>query len=197
MLNIKLIKFSVHYICPIFFLFTIGCGTFRGPGKFIGPNFKKTHSPPPIDEKHFASDKISKKDTNNKNDIISESSFRWPVDKFSKSRGFMPFKKRPHYGIDLAGPRNSKIKSIQNGRVFYAGNQFRGYGNVVMIAHGKVWASLYSHLEKIKVTENQLVKKGQTIGLMGETGRTTGVHLHFELRKNKKPIDPEKIITKQ
>ncbi len=116
--------------------------------------------------------------------------FDWPVDRAKLSRGFMPKKRRPHMGIDLAAPRKTPVFSSHQGMVIYAGRDFRGFGNMILIESGYGWATLYAHLDKILVTEGQKVGRGESIALMGSTGRSTGPHLHFEIRKNKGPVDP-------
>jgi murein DD-endopeptidase MepM/ murein hydrolase activator NlpD len=116
--------------------------------------------------------------------------FDWPVDDAVMSRGYLPNRKRPHLGIDLAASKNTKIFAAHDGVVIYTGKAFRGYGNLVMIEGAKGWATLYAHFNTVKVKQGQKVSQGQVIGLMGRTGRATGVHLHFEIRKGRGPVDP-------
>lgn len=116
--------------------------------------------------------------------------FDWPVDDARMTRGFLPQKRRPHLGIDLAAKRGTPILAAQGGMVIYTGREFRGYGKMVLIESGKGWATLYAHMDKIVVQEGQKITQGQIIGAMGRTGRATGVHLHFEIRKDRGPIDP-------
>jgi murein DD-endopeptidase MepM/ murein hydrolase activator NlpD len=116
--------------------------------------------------------------------------FDWPVDRARLSRGFSTKGRRPHMGIDLAAPRKTPVYAAHQGMVIYAGRDFRGFGNMILIESGLGWATLYAHLEKILVSESQKVKMGEPIGLMGSTGHSTGPHLHFEIRKNKGPVDP-------
>jgi murein DD-endopeptidase MepM/ murein hydrolase activator NlpD len=116
--------------------------------------------------------------------------FDWPVDSARMTRGFLPNKRRPHLGIDLAAPKGTPILAAQGGTIIYAGREFKGYGKMVLIESGDGWATLYAHFDKILVSEGQKVRKGEVIGAMGRTGRATGVHLHFEIRKNRGPIDP-------
>lgn len=116
--------------------------------------------------------------------------FDWPVDRARMTRGFLPNKRRPHLGIDLAAPKGTPILAAQGGTVIYAGREFRGYGKMVLVESGDGWATLYAHFDKILVAEGQKVRQGEVIGAMGRTGRATGVHLHFEIRKNRGPIDP-------
>jgi murein DD-endopeptidase MepM/ murein hydrolase activator NlpD len=116
--------------------------------------------------------------------------FDWPVDSARMTRGFLPNKRRPHLGIDLAAPKGTPILASQGGTIIYAGREFKGYGKMVLIESGDGWATLYAHFDKILVSEGQKVRKGEVIGAMGRTGRATGVHLHFEIRRNRGPIDP-------
>ncbi|MCE3011147.1 MAG: M23 family metallopeptidase [Proteobacteria bacterium] len=120
----------------------------------------------------------------------SQNYFDWPVDQARLTRGFLPEKRRPHLGIDLAGPKGTPVLAAHDGVVIYAGRDFRGFGNMVLIEGSRGWASLYAHFHKIEVKEGQRVKQGQRIGQMGRTGRATGVHLHFEVRKTRGPVDP-------
>lgn len=114
----------------------------------------------------------------------------WPVDKIQVTQAFKPKKRRPHHGVDLDGVRNDPIYSAHEGFVIYAGSGFKGYGKMIIVQYDKEWASLYSHLNTIKVREGQYVKARQLIGRMGRTGRASGVHLHFELMRYKVPVDP-------
>lgn len=116
--------------------------------------------------------------------------FDWPVDKARLTRGFMPNKKRPHLGLDLAAPKGTPILAAKAGTVIYQGKAFHGFGKMVLIESGGGWATLYAHLNKILVKEGQKLEQGQVLGEMGRTGRATGVHLHFEVRKDRGPVDP-------
>jgi NTP pyrophosphatase (non-canonical NTP hydrolase) len=93
-------------------------------------------------------------------------------------------------GVDLAAPKGTPVLSAQNGMVIYAGRDFRGYGRMVLVESGNGIATLYAHFDRIYVTEGQRVHSGEILGAMGRSGRATGVHLHFEVRKDKGPIDP-------
>lgn len=126
--------------------------------------------------------------------VLSPSVFDWPVDEARMTRGFSlkptGRRRRPHFGIDLAFNKGTPIYASQSGKIVYAGRDFRGYGNFVLIENEKGWASLYAHLSKIRVKMGQIVERGFRIGDMGRTGRATGVHLHFEIRKDRSPVDP-------
>lgn len=98
-------------------------------------------------------------------------------------------------GIDIAGRRNQPVYAAAAGRVVYAGNALRGYGNLIIIKHNDDYLSAYAHNSRILVKEHQTVKAGQHIADMGETG-TTSVRLHFEIRYKGKSVDPLKFLPK-
>ena len=98
-------------------------------------------------------------------------------------------RKRFHSGLDIALPTNSNIYAIANGFVTYAGRKGT-YGKLLEINHSKSIKSRYAHLNSFLVKSGQLVKKGDLIGKVGSTGRSTGPHLHLEIKENKKAVDP-------
>ncbi len=95
-----------------------------------------------------------------------------------------------HKGIDIARPSNYNIKASDTGVVKYAGWSDSGYGNMVEIDHQNGFSTLYGHLDSVNVQVGQVVQKGVVIGLMGNTGDSTGTHLHFELHKNGEVVNP-------
>jgi murein DD-endopeptidase MepM/ murein hydrolase activator NlpD len=97
---------------------------------------------------------------------------------------------RMHKGIDIARPSNYTIKAADNGKVTYAGNKGDGYGNKIIIDHQNGYQTMYAHLASISVSPGQTVSRGSQIGIMGRTGNSTGIHLHFEVYQNGKIIDP-------
>lgn len=94
-----------------------------------------------------------------------------------------------HTGIDMAVPVGTTVKSTMDGKVIYAGWNDQGYGNLVIIENGNT-RTYYAHLSSIPVSVGDQVTAGSTIGLSGNTGHSTGPHLHYEIRKNKVPVDP-------
>lgn len=116
--------------------------------------------------------------------------FDWPVDEARMTRGFLPNRRKPHLGLDLAARKGTAIYASHDGTVIYTGREFHGYGRLIMIEGQQGWASLYAHLSKINIKQGDRVKKGDLIGLMGSTGHSTGVHLHFEIRTASGPVDP-------
>ncbi len=119
---------------------------------------------------------------------------QWPVKKMDITRGFTESGRGTHAGLDIRGRKYEPILAAHDGTVIYAGAGFRGYGKMIILEYDSSWATLYGHLSKHKVKTGDQVKAGETIGLMGRTGRATGVHLHFELMREKVPIDPKPIL---
>ena len=101
--------------------------------------------------------------------------------------------KRFHGGIDLAAPKNTPVYSINAGIVIQSGF-VRGYGNYIVIEHEDGYKSAYAHLNTIKVKKGEKVDGTFVIGSVGKTGTATGYHLHFELMKSNKKIDPKVIL---
>jgi murein DD-endopeptidase MepM/ murein hydrolase activator NlpD len=104
-------------------------------------------------------------------------------------------RRKLHTGDDIAAGYGSSIKAAKGGRVLYSGWK-KGYGNTVIIDHGDGVTTLYGHASKLDVKAGQPVKGGQTIANVGSTGYSTGPHLHFEVRKNGKPINPTPYLKK-
>ncbi len=95
-----------------------------------------------------------------------------------------------HAGLDFAAPLGTPIYATANGTVTVAGNTGNGYGNHVVINHGYGYETLYGHMSRIKVHSGQPVKRGEVIGWVGSTGKSTGPHCHYEVHKNGQKIDP-------
>ncbi len=98
-----------------------------------------------------------------------------------------------HHGLDFVGVTHEKIISPSRGKVVLAG-KFSGYGNAVVIDHGYGITTRYGHLFSVKVAPGQIVKKGDVIALQGNTGRSTGQHLHYEVRYKNIPLNPKKFL---
>ncbi len=102
-------------------------------------------------------------------------------------------RKEMHKGIDFAGARGSDITATAAGVVSWAGPRY-GYGNLVEINHGNGYSTRYGHCQKVLVRVGDKVEPGQTIALMGSTGRSTGPHVHYEVLKNGSQINPKRFI---
>ena len=128
---------------------------------------------------------------------IDCSSFVYPIGIDSMARvtsKYGPRRRRMHKGIDLKVLKGDTIRSSFDGKVRIKAYERRGYGYYVVIRHPNGLETIYGHLSKILVNENQIVRAGETIGLGGNTGRSTGSHLHFETRFLGQAINPAEII---
>lgn len=114
------------------------------------------------------------------------SSFGWRKDPVTGEDKF-------HEGIDLAAKEGTDVKAAMAGRVQVTDDQ-EGYGKVVVLDHGHGFTTLYAHNSDIEVKTGEWVAKGSTIAKVGSTGRSTGPHLHFEVRKDGKELDPENFL---
>ena len=112
---------------------------------------------------------------------------------FQYTSGFGPRWGTMHYGTDMAAKHGSAILATADGVINFAGWE-KGYGKLIKIKHDFGYETRYAHLSKINVSVGQRISQGDRIGKMGNTGRSTGTHLHYEIRKNGKPINPMKYI---
>jgi murein DD-endopeptidase MepM/ murein hydrolase activator NlpD len=116
--------------------------------------------------------------------------FRWPV----RGRVIAGFGSKPNGtqndGINLAVPEGTPIKAADDGVVAYAGNELKGYGNLVLIRHSNGFVSAYAHASELMVKRGDTIKRGQVIAHAGQTGNVTSPQLHFEIRKGSTPVDP-------
>lgn len=100
---------------------------------------------------------------------------------------------RFHQGMDFAYPHRTPIQAAEDGEVIFSGKK-GGYGNAVLLQHGQGYTSLYGHADENLVKVGAKVKKGDVIAYSGSTGKSTGPHLHFELRKDGKAVDPKNLV---
>jgi murein DD-endopeptidase MepM/ murein hydrolase activator NlpD len=126
---------------------------------------------------------------------INAGEFIWPVpaSRIISSGVGTRWGKR-HEGIDIPGPRGSSILASADGVVQYSGDDYKGYGNLIILKHKNGLFSLYAHSKTNIAKGGQKVLKGQLIAKLGSTGHSTGPHLHFEIRKNGKVLDPKKML---
>jgi murein DD-endopeptidase MepM/ murein hydrolase activator NlpD len=115
--------------------------------------------------------------------------FIWPV-KGTLTSGFGFRSKSKHDGIDIGAPKGTKIVASADGKVIFSGWGPTGYGKIVIIKHSKKYVTVYAHNSKNFAKEGQVIKRGENIALVGSTGRSSGPHLHFELRVNRIPVNP-------
>ena len=97
-------------------------------------------------------------------------------------------------GINIAAPRGTPVAAVDGGTVAYAGNELRGYGNLVLVKHANGWITAYAHLDELLVKQGDRVNRGQVIAKVGATGGVGEPQLHFELRRGKKAVDPREFL---
>jgi murein DD-endopeptidase MepM/ murein hydrolase activator NlpD len=121
--------------------------------------------------------------------------FRWPV----RGRVIAGFGPKPNGlqndGINLAVPEGTPVKAADDGVVAYAGNELKGYGNLVLVRHSNGFVTAYAHASEIMVKRGDNVKRGQVIAKSGQTGNVTSPQLHFEIRKGATPVDPSQYLS--
>jgi murein DD-endopeptidase MepM/ murein hydrolase activator NlpD len=147
--------------------------------------WKATPVPPPAAEKT---------PVKNAEAVGSLPGFRWPV----HGRVIARFGESPNGqndGIDVAVPQGTPVKAADDGVVAYAGNELKGYGNLVLIRHSNGYVTAYAHASEILVKRGETVKRGQVIAKSGETGSVKAPELHFEIRKGATPVDPTQFLS--
>ncbi len=116
--------------------------------------------------------------------------FKWPVSgKVISKYGSI----KPGFfndGINIRAKLGKSVGASRGGKVVYIGNEIPGYGNLVLLKHSENWITAYAHLDKVFLTKGALVKQGQVIGVVGETGNVKEPQLHFEIRRGKEAVDP-------
>ncbi len=122
-------------------------------------------------------------------------SFRWPV----RGRIITGFGPKPNGqqndGINLAVPEGTPIKAAEVGVVAYAGNELKGYGNLVLVRHPNGFVTAYAHASELLVKRGDQIKRGQVIARSGQTGTVASPQLHFEIRKGSSPVDPTQYLS--
>ena len=147
-------------------------------------------APKPVDKQPNKEEKLAKQEVvpeKTKPDAPTDLGIRlsWP----SKGEVIERFDEGKSKGIGIAGKSGDAVQSAADGKVVYAGNSLRGYGNLVIVKHDNTYLTAYAHNKTLLVKEGDMVKKSQKIAEMGNTDADR-VKLHFELRKNGKPVDP-------
>jgi lipoprotein NlpD len=168
------------------------------------PAKRSINNPPPTGsnmpkklQNHIASSKkylpkpTTKKKTTKRVQVSSSVRWQWPA-KGKVDRTFSPAG-GVHKGIDIKGKLGEPVHAAGSGKVVYAGSGLVGYGKLLIIKHNEHYLSAYGHNRKLLVAEGELVKEGQRIAEIGDTG-TDKVKLHFEIRRNGKPVNPLKLL---
>ena len=118
-----------------------------------------------------------------------EQRLSWPTEGVLSS-GFGMRDRRFHGGVDIAGERGAPIAAAADGVVAFSGRGLEGYGNLVMLDHGHGLVTLYAHNERNLVRVGERVRRGQIVAFMGNTGRASGIHVHFEVHQDGRLVDP-------
>jgi murein DD-endopeptidase MepM/ murein hydrolase activator NlpD len=121
---------------------------------------------------------------------------RWPLDAYIVSSEYGERWGKIHKGMDMAAHVGEPVYAIADGEVIYAGDGLRGYGNVVILRHDRKTTSLYAHNSELKVKQGDQVTKGMLVALLGNTGHSTGPHVHFEIRDGDLAVNPRNVLPK-
>jgi murein DD-endopeptidase MepM/ murein hydrolase activator NlpD len=121
---------------------------------------------------------------------------RWPLDAYIVSSEYGERWGKIHKGLDMAAHVGEPVYAIADGEVIYAGDGLRGYGNVVILRHDRKMSSLYAHNSELKVKQGDQVTKGTLVALLGNTGHSTGPHVHFEIRDGDAAVNPRDVLPK-
>lgn len=120
--------------------------------------------------------------------------FLWPV-RGRVLSGYGPRAKGLYNdGINISAPEGTAVRASENGVVVYAGGDLKAFGNMLLIRHAGGWVTAYAYNERLLVKRGDVVRKGQTVALVGSTGTVTRPQLHFEVRRGKRTFDPRKIL---
>ncbi len=126
---------------------------------------------------------------------LNSGEFVWPVPSSKRiSSGFGKRWGKHHEGIDIPGRIGTAIVAAGDGKVIYSGSGIGGYGNITVILHDNGYHTVYAHAKENLTVAGQRVYKGQVISKLGKTGRSTGPHLHFEIRRNSRPLNPTNVL---
>ena len=117
------------------------------------------------------------------------SAYGYRTDPFSGKRAW-------HAGVDFAGKEDSDIIAVASGVVTWSGKRY-GYGNLIEVSHGNGYITRYAHCKELLAAVGDVVEKGQVLATMGSTGRSTGPHVHYEVRKEGKTLNPKKYIHRE
>lgn len=120
--------------------------------------------------------------------------YRWPLGAGIVSSEYGSRWHKKHEGLDIAADEGEPVYAAASGKVLYANDKMRGYGNVVILRHDSSMTTLYAHNQKLKVALGETVEQGQVIALLGSTGHSTGPHVHFEMRKANAALDPRRLL---
>ena len=156
---------------------------------------KRKVNPNTQDMERISKERVRKRDAKNHwSETYPDVDFIWPVSGpissiFGLRRFFNEQERNPHNGLDIAAPEGTDIQAVADGTVIESGDFFFS-GNMIYVDHGQGLISLYAHLNRIDVKPGDVLRRGDIIGAVGQTGRVTGAHLHFAIMTNGVLVDP-------
>jgi murein DD-endopeptidase MepM/ murein hydrolase activator NlpD len=157
------------------------------------PTQRTAASPEPA-QKAAAITPVSTSERDEPRSLGGSPQFRWPV-RGRVISGYGPKSNGQHNdGINLAVPEGTEVKAAEDGVVAYAGNELKGYGNLVLLRHSDGWMTAYAHNSQLLVKRGDTVKRGQNIARAGQTGGVSSPQVHFEIRKGSTPVDPKQYL---
>ncbi|MEO5969806.1 MAG: M23 family metallopeptidase [Bdellovibrionia bacterium] len=175
-----------NHFAFILILFTTGCATAVTRTPQVGPQVhqglldRMGRFPSPVDLSPST--------------LRAMNHFKWPLRSMQVTSNFGQRGNTVHEGIDLRAMPGTPVYAVQAGKVLYANRKIRGYGNMIVLKHAGEISTIYAHNSKVLVRAGQAVKQGQIIAKSGNTGRSRGPHLHFEIRSGLGAIDPLQYI---
>jgi murein DD-endopeptidase MepM/ murein hydrolase activator NlpD len=125
--------------------------------------------------------------------LAAASRFAWPLSGTIR-RGYSSASRTEHPGLDIVARAGTAVRAAAEGRVIFAGTEPQQYGNMVIVDHGGGWHSAYAFLSRITVREGDRVKATERVGLVGHTGQASRDELHFEMRRDNRPVDPAPLL---
>lgn len=127
---------------------------------------------------------------------VYKGAWQWPLEAGVVSSEFGPRWGKMHHGLDIAADKGAPVHASADGEVVYSGDGLRGYGNVVILRHDEKTTTLYAHNRKNLVRAGEKVARGGRIAELGSTGKSTGPHVHYEIRGSKGAVNPRKVLPK-
>lgn len=141
-------------------------------------------------EKNTGQEKAQKKDKPSKQAPKTALSFKWPT----HGDIIRTYKRGKNDGINIQAPEGTPVFAAEEGTVAYVGDKLPGFGNLIMIKHKNGWMTAYAHTKNVTVTRDTMVKRGEKIAQVGQTGNVNSPQLHFEIRKRSQAVDPKPLL---
>lgn len=132
--------------------------------------------------------------TKSRSKVSTSAKFIWPVKGGRVVSRFGTRSSGRHDGVDISARKGTTIRAAAEGKIIFSGRGPSGYGNMVIIKHDSRTITIYAHNDRNLARKNEYVKRGQSIATVGRTGRADGPHVHFEIRIDRKPVNPEKYL---